>query len=179
MKWLWIISWTYLVFVLHSGFAREVAVAGCTPNLILAGLVLMILRTTGLGAVALAALWGFLSDCLVEGRLGVDVVSFALTACAVRQVSAHWNMRSPWRAGAISTVLVWAALVASSSFRVLADARTPHLPTVALSATGSAVYTGLLVAILSQVVWLVWRDPNDDDAVVVPAVSNKWRMLTE
>src|SRR5262249_24042348 len=179
MKWLWIVGWTYLIFVLHSGFAREVAIAGCTPNLILAGLVLMILRTTGHGAVAVAAVWGLLSDCLIEGRLGADVVSFLLTACAVRQLSVHWNLRSPWRAGAISIVLVWVELVASSNFRVLADGRTPDPAALALSAAGAAVYTGLLVAILSLAARLVWCDPSDDDAAAVRAVSNKWRMLTE
>src|SRR5262245_41288088 len=164
MKWFCMIGWTYLVFVLHSGFAREAAVAGCIPNLILAGLVLMILRTTGRGAVALAAVWGFLSDCLVEGRLGANVVSFVLTACALKRLSVHWNLRSPWRVGAISIVLVWGELVASGSFRVLADGRTPNLLPLALSAPGSAVYTGVLVAILSLAARLVWPDPTDDDA---------------
>jgi hypothetical protein len=178
MKWLCISGWTYLVFVLHSGIAREMAVGGCAPHLILAGFILMILWTTGREAAALAAAWGFLSDCLVEGRLGADVVAFVLVAFAVRQLSVRWNPRAPWRAGAIAVAVVWGEFVAIGSFRMLADGRTPHLAALVLPATGSAIYTGLLVAMLALATRLVSRDSTDDDAAAVPAVSNKWRMLT-
>jgi rod shape-determining protein MreD len=179
MKWLRFIGWTYLVFVLHSGFAREMAIGGCAPHLILAGLVLMILRTTGREAVALAAVWGLLSDCLVDGRLGADVLSFVLAAFALRQSSMRWNLRSPWRSGAISVVIVWGEFVASGSFRMLAEGQSPDFAALALSGPGPAVYTGLLVAGISLSARYVWGNPIDDDAAAVPAVSNKWRMLTE
>jgi rod shape-determining protein MreD len=179
MRWLWIIVATYLVFVVHSGFARELAIGGCAPHLILAGLVLMIVRTNGRKGIALAAVWGFLSDCLIEGRLGADVVCFVLSACAVRQASVRWSLRVPWRAGAISVAVVWGAVVASSSLRMLADGRTPALATLAISAAGPAVYTGLLATVFSLAARLIERDPTNDDAAAVPVVSNKWRMLTE
>jgi rod shape-determining protein MreD len=179
MKWLWTIAWTYLVFVLHSGLAREAAVGGCAPHLVLAGLVLMVLRITGREAIALAAVWGFLSDCLVEGRLGVDVMFFVLTTMALRQLNARWNLRSPWRAAVVSMTFVWGELVASGSFRILAEGQTPDLPPLAHSAAGSAVYSGLLVAMLALAARLVARDAIDDDASAAPAVSNKWRMLTD
>jgi rod shape-determining protein MreD len=179
MKWLWTIAATYLVFVLHSGFARELAIGGCAPHLILAGLVLMIVGANGSEGIALAAVWGVLSDCLVEGRLGADVVGFSLAAFAIRQLSGRWNLRAPWRAGAISVALVWGVVVASTSVWVLADGRTPELATLAVSAAGSAIYTGLLVAALSLAAQLVRRDATNDDADAVPLVSNKWKMLTE
>src|SRR5690349_14458499 len=121
MKWLSITGWTYLVFALHAGFAREMAIGACAPHLILAGLVLMVLRLNGRDGIALAAGWGFLSDCLVEGRLGADVVVFVLAAGVVRQLSVRWSLRVPWRAGAFSIGLVWGAVVASTAVRMLAD----------------------------------------------------------
>jgi rod shape-determining protein MreD len=188
MKWLWIIAATYLVFVLHAGFACEMAIGGCAPHLVLAGLVLMVLRLNGRDGIALAAAWGFLSDCLVEGRLGADVVAFVLAACAVRQLSVRWNLRVAWRAGAISIGLVWGAIVAGTAIRVLADGmladgmladgRTLDLGTLAMSAAGSAIYTGVLVAVISLAASLVGRD-RTENATALPAVSNRWRMLTE
>jgi cell shape-determining protein MreD len=183
MKWLSITGWTYLVFALHAGFAREMAIGACAPHLILAGLVLMVLRLNGRDGIALAAGWGFLSDCLVEGRLGADVVVFVLAAGVVRQLSVRWSLRVPWRAGAFSIGLVWGAVVASTAVRmladgILADGRTLDLATLAIPAAGSAIYTGVLVAVLSLAASLVGRD-RTDDATAVPAVSNRWRMLTE
>jgi rod shape-determining protein MreD len=183
MKWLAIIGWTYLVFVLHSAFAREVAIGACAPHVILAGLVLMILRLNGRDGIVLAAAWGFLSDCLVEGRLGADVAAFVLAACAVRHLCVRWNLRVPWRAGAFSIGVVWGAVIVSTGIRMLADGmlsdgRTLDLARLAIPTAGSAIYTGMLVAVISLAASLVGRD-RAGDATAAPAVSNKWRMLTE
>src|SRR5262249_5596826 len=153
MKWLSISGWTYLIFVLHAGFARDVAIGACAPHLILAGLFLMVVRLNSRDGIALAAAWGFLSDCLVEGRLGADVVVFVVAAGAVRQLSGRWSLRAAWRAGAISTGVVWGAVVASTANRMLADGllahgRTLDLATLAIPAAGSAIYTGVLVAVI-------------------------------
>jgi len=73
---------------------------------------------------------------------------------------------------------VWSAVAASASIRMLADRRTLDLATLAIPAAGSAIYTGILVAVISLAASLVARHPTDD-ATAVPAVSNRWRMLTE
>jgi rod shape-determining protein MreD len=183
MRWLWIISWSYLIFVLHSGFARELRIGGCVPHLLLAGLILMTVRTAGsLGTgrlgICLAALWGLLSDCLTDGRLGADVITFVLVAFVIRQMHARWGLTSPARAGVVTAALVAAALVASTSLRLLPDGRIPDLAALGTYAAGSAAYTGFLAALGSLAARIVWREPMGDDAAASPAVSNKWRMLT-
>jgi hypothetical protein len=60
-----------------------------------------------------------------------------------------------------------------------ADGRILDLVTLAIPAAGSAIYTGVLVAVISLATSLVGRDLADDATAAVPAVSNRWRMLTE
>jgi len=179
MKWLWITGWTYLVFVLHSGFARELAIAGCTPHLILAGLILMTVRSGGRQGILLAGGWGLLSDSLTDGRLGVDVVHLTLAALAVQQVHARWPLSSAWRLGALSVVVVWAEVVASTSVRMLSGGQSPHLPAIVPHAAGPALYTALVVAGMSFAAQIVLRRSTEVIEASAPTVSNKWRMLTE
>src|ERR1700730_5369420 len=127
MKCLYIISWTYLVFVLQSGFARELAICGCAPHLVLAGLVLMTVRTRGRQGLLLAAGWGLLLDCLGTGRLGVNLVALTLAALTVQEIHARWPLESPWRLGALAAVVIGIEHVATSGLRMLADGQSPNL----------------------------------------------------
>jgi hypothetical protein len=110
-------------------------------------------------------------------------VCFGLAALALRQLSGRSNLRAPWRAGAISIGLGWVTIVASTAIRMLADGmladvQTHDLATLAIPAAGSAIYTGALVAVISLAASLVETN-RADDVTEVPAVLNRWRMLTE
>lgn len=179
MKWLWTMGWTYLIYVLHSGFARELTIAGCTPHLVLAGLLLMTIRIGGRQGVLLAGGWGLLSDALSDGQLGADVACFACLVCMVQRLNARWNLSSPWRLGAISVVVVGAEVVASTSLRMSVGGQSLHLPTILAHAAGSALYTGLVVAVASFAAQIVLRQPAGTAGAAAPTVSNRWRMLTE
>ncbi|MGE5192488.1 MAG: rod shape-determining protein MreD [Deltaproteobacteria bacterium] len=179
MRWLWIFAWTYLVFVLQTAFVREMQIAGCVPHLVLTGLVLLTIRFPGRAGLFLAAGWGLLSDCVASGPLGTDIVTFILAAYAIRQFAPRSKLHSPARAGALAGLIVFAVLVVSTSLRMLADGRTPDLPALARYAAGSAIYSGAVVAAASLAARLVLRSPTGNDSAAPPAVSNKWRMLTE
>jgi len=179
MNWLWIIVWTYAVFVAHSGFARDLAICGCTPNLVLAGLVLMTVRTGGRQGLFLAAGWGLLLDGLGEGRLGVNFVALSLAALAVQQVQARWPSNADWRLGLLASVVVAIEFVASTSLRMLVGGQSPDLRLIVVHAAGTAVYSGVVVAALSFAAQMVSRQPAESSEAAAPTVSNKWRMLTE
>jgi hypothetical protein len=78
----------------------------------------------------------------------------------------------------VTAAIVEVALIASTSLRLLVEGRIPDLASLGKSAMGSAVYTGLLVALVSLAARIVRRQPIEDEADASPAVSNKWRMLT-
>ena len=179
MRWLWIVMWTYLVFALHTGFAREMQIAGCVPHLMLAGLVLMTIRIPGRARHFVAAGWGIISDCLTEGRMGADVVAFVLAAYCIRCMSPRWNLESPLRAGMLSGLIVWAVIAVSTVVRMLPDGHLPGLALLGRHAAGSAIYTAVLVAAASRAARLLGRSPDRSDPAAVPTVLNKWRMLAE
>src|SRR5260370_22628206 len=145
MKWFWIIAWTYLIFVLQSSVARELVIGGCTPHLVLAGLILMAVRASTRNGLLLAALWGLLSDCLSDARLGADIIGFVLAALVVQWGSIRLGLSSPWRLGGLSSVLVWCAIVLSVGLRMHADGRIVSLSACYITALGSALYTGAVV----------------------------------
>jgi len=178
VRWLWIVLWTYLVFVLHAGFARELQIGKCTPHLALAGLIPLAVRASGRRGIVVAAVWGLLSDCLSDGRLGTDVIVFVLAACCTRRAGARWNLIAPWRTGVFSAVTAWGALVACASLRLLSAGGSPPFTALGLQAAGSAVYTGLLAALVALTARIVWRSTDGDESAPAPQVSNKWRMLS-
>jgi rod shape-determining protein MreD len=178
MQWLLIIAWTYLTFVLQSSVARDMAIGGCAPHLIFAGLVLMAVRVSGRNGLLLAALWGLLSDCLSDARLGADIIGFVIAAWVMQWGGIRLELGSPWRLGGLSTVVIWCASVLSVWLRMHADGRVASLWAFGVTSLGSALYTGAIVGIASRAARFVGRNTTRDSAVT-PSVSNKWRMLTE
>jgi rod shape-determining protein MreD len=178
MQWFLIVAWTYLVFVLHSSVAKGLAIGGCAPHLVLAGLILMAVRVSGRHGLLLAALWGLLSDCLSDARLGADIIGFVLTALVVQWCGMRLGRSSPWRLGGLSAVLIWCASVLSAGLRMHADGRVASLWACCVTALGSALYTGALVGIASLAERSTGRSTTSESAAA-PSVSNKWRMLTE
>lgn len=178
MKFISIAIWTYLLFVLQTGLARDLTIAGCVPNLILAGLFVILIRIGGQSGLLMAGGWGLLSDMLTDGRLGPDVVCFAVAASLVQHVHARWNLSSPWKLGILSSVLAGAVIVGSASLRMLADGISPDWPALGIYAVGSALYAGILVAAVSLAVRLVLGQSAEVAAAESRTVSNQWRMLT-
>ena len=178
MQWIWICAWTYLMFVLQSSMAHGLSIGGCAPHLVLAGLILMAVRLSGRNGLLLAALWGLLSDCLSDARLGADVIGFVLVTLVAQWGDVRLGLRSPWRLGGLSVVLVWSASVLSNGLRMHADGRLASFRSFCITALGSALYTGAIVGIASLVARFIDRKATSDSAAA-PAVSNKWRMLTE
>src|SRR5437016_1278073 len=125
MKWLTLVLWTYLIFVVQSSFASKLAIAGCSPHLVLAGLIATILHFSARQAVLAGACWGLISDCLGDGRLGVDIAGFALTALIVHSVLVRKNLDSRVRLATVTAILVWATIIGSASLRSVGDDRGP------------------------------------------------------
>ncbi len=178
MRWISICAWTYLMFVLQSSIAQGLSIGGCAPHLALAGLILMAVRVSGRSGLLLAALWGLLSDCLSDARLGADVIGFVLVTLVAQWGSIRLGLNSPWRLGGLSVVLVWCVSVLSTGLRMHADGRVASLSACCLTALGSALYTGAVVGIASHAACFIGRSKTSD-STAAPSVSNKWRMLTE
>ena len=178
MQWIWICAWTYFIFVLQSSVARELAIGECAPHLVLAGLILMAVRVPGRNGLLLAALWGLLSDCLSDARLGADIIGFVLATLVAQWGGIRLGLSSPWRLGGLSVVLVWCASVLSAGLRMHADSRVASLAACCITALGSALYTGAVVGVASLAARFIGHGMTSDSAAA-PSVSNKWRMLTE
>lgn len=178
MKWLTLILWTYLVFVVQSSFAWKLAIAGCSPHLMLAGLIVTTLHFSMRQAVLMGASWGLISDCLNDGRLGADVASFALTALAVHSVLVRKNPGSQVRLVALTGILVWSTIIGSAGLRNVHDVQGSALAALCGRAAGSAIYTAALVALVSLGGVIVRRPPLADAVPPAPSASNRWRMLT-
>jgi rod shape-determining protein MreD len=178
MKWLTLVLWTYLVFVVQSGFASKLAIAGCSPHLVLAGLIVTILHFSARQAVLVAACWGLISDFLGDGRLGVDVALFALSAMVVQSVVVRKHLSSRVRLVTVTGILVWANVIGSASLRSVADGRGLTFAALCGRAAGSAVYTAALIALVSLSGAIVRRQSLADAVPAAPSVSNRWRMLT-
>ena len=179
MRWLWIFAWTYLVFAVQTAFAGSLAIAGCAPHLVLAGVVLMTRRVPERAGLVVAAGWGLLSDCLTDGRLGPEIVAFVVAAALMSRLSGRWNLKSPGFSAAAGVAIVWVALVISAGLRMVPDGRIHALATLAGHAARSAIWTGALVAIATLAARLIISTPAESDPAATPAMSNKWRMLTE
>jgi rod shape-determining protein MreD len=178
MQWLWIVAWTYLIFVVQSSVAHELAIGGCAPHLALAGLILLAVRVSGRRGLLLAALWGLLSDCLSDARLGADVIGFVVAALLVQWGGIRLGLKSPLRLGGLSAALVWCSSMLSVSLRTYADGHFAGFWAYGQTALGPALYTGAVVGLVSLAARFIGRQKIRDSAAA-PAVSNQWRMLTE
>lgn len=179
MKLLIIATCTYAIFVLHAAFARDLAISGIAPHLILAGLVVISVRVGAAQGMLLAAVWGLLADCLTEGRLGPHVVCFAIVVGILHRNRNQRRSSDSWKLAALSIPMVWGVLLAVQFWHSLAEGRTRDFTAVAIHAAGSAVYTGLVVAGAAYALRHVAPASADRTDPSSPSVSNKWRMLTE
>jgi hypothetical protein len=75
-------------------------------------------------------------------------------------------------------LIVWVALLVSTSLRMLGEGHIPTAPALAVQAAGPALYTGVLVAIVSLVIRMVLGRPASEEVGAAPTVSNQWRRLT-
>lgn len=178
MKWLTLVLWTYVVFVVHSSFASKLAIASCSPHFVLAGLILAILHFSATQAVLLAACWGLISDCLGDGRLGVDVACFAVSALVVQFLFVRKHLDSRVRPAALTGILVLANVIGSTGLRSMGEVHGPAFAALCGRAAGSAAYTAALIALVSLSGMIVRRQSLADAVPVAPTVSNRWRMLT-
>jgi|SRR5579872_1633353 len=177
-KFLALAIWTYLVFVLHSGLASRMAIAGHAPHFVLAGLLLVIVCVRDGRGMGCAILWGLLSDGLADGPLGPDVACFGVSAFVLQRIALRSRMRSLWGEAAVFGILVWTAIVGSNSLRWLAEGRTLDVAALGGHAAGSAIYTAFVMAIVSWAARLVLDRPEAEPISKTPTVVNHWRMLT-
>ncbi|MBI3865961.1 MAG: hypothetical protein HY290_29140 [Planctomycetia bacterium] len=179
MKYLTLCICTYTVFVLHTSLARDLAIAGFAPHLVLAGLAIVALRTSGNDTLFFAAVWGFLADCLSEGRLGPGIIFYSLAALILRQAATGWKVKMPWAYAALVAPVCWGAIVGNQILRSFADGMATDFALAALRASGSAVYTAAIVA-AATAAWrrIAGHNPEAINTGTLP-VSNHWRMLTE
>jgi rod shape-determining protein MreD len=179
MNWLKFTLWTYLVFALHSSLATGLAVAGFAPHLVLAGSVLLASRTKARQGLLLGALWGFLADCLTDGRMGAGVICFSLSTWALQICTSQPKSTVPWRLAVLSLPLVWVNMIGTELLRGLTDGRPVDLQGLCPHAAGSAIYTVIIIAMAEWAIRLVHGKSPADAVIAAPTVSNKWRMLTE
>lgn len=179
MKWFLVAPATYLVFALQTALADTLTVAGCVPNLALAGLLIMASRGSGWRQLVTAAAWGLIVDCLADGRLGPDLI--CCTACLLVFERCHqrWNLGSPWRLIAVSIPLVLLETAVTGALRATLDGRAVDWQRLAVFAVGSTTWTVIVVAGLAFAGVLVGHRGNEANGAAAPALSNRWRMLTE
>jgi rod shape-determining protein MreD len=179
MKLLILTTVTYTIFVLQASLAREVAIFGITPHLVLAGLALMTVHSARAQAVLQAAVWGLLADCVTEGRLGPQMVCFTIFAVILQHTANRRWINVPWKLAASSIPLVSGALLVDQLSRALVGGRAIDYLALAIQAVGSAVYTGLIVLGAAYTLRYMAPASTERTAPSAPCVSNKWRMLTE
>ena len=179
MNWLKFTLWTYLIFALHSTVAPSLAFAGYVPNLVLAGLVIMTCRISGKAGLMAAALWGLLADCLADGPLGAGIACFSLSTWMLQRCTTRWRNNLSWRIAVVSAPLIWLDSVGMAYLRGQFGGHPADLPALCAFAAGSAIYTGLVIAVAESAKRIVRGTADEHVAVAGPTVSNKWRMLTE
>lgn len=179
MKPLLLIACTYTIFVLHSALARDLAIAGFAPHLILAGLIVMTVRVSRAQGVLLAASMGLLADCLTEGPLGPNLICCTLVSAVLPQVASKWRDRIPLKLAVTSIPLIGCALLVSPVWHSFAGGRTIDVVVLAINATGSALYTAMLVCVVAWAVQFIVPGATERSTPSSPSVSNNWRMLTE
>jgi rod shape-determining protein MreD len=178
MNLLIFITVTYTMFALQASLARDVAIFGFTPHLILAGLAVMTVRSACAQAMLQAAAWGLLADCVTEGRLGPQMVSFTIFAVMLQRTANRRSINVPWKLAASSIPLCWGALLADQLWRALADARPIDYVALTVQAAGSAIYTGLIALGAAYILRFCAPASTESTIPSAPCVSNKWRMLT-
>jgi cell shape-determining protein MreD len=180
MKILLLAAITYAIFALQSAIARDLTLAGFTPHLVLASLVLLTARMTRAGGIWLSAIWGLLADsCLGDGRLGPHIACFILFVLFLQRAKAWQWCVTPWKLAAVSLPLVAATLFAEHLLRGMADRRGINVMAAAIQSAGIALYTMFIVAAMASL-WQRFAPLPVDRGESRPAsVSNSWRMLTE
>jgi len=179
MKWLLVVPATYLVFALQTGLADSLTIGGCVPNLPLAGLLIMASRGSGWRQLVTAAAWGLIADCLADGRLGPDLIAFAVCLVVFERCHMRWNLGSYWRLVAMSIPLVLLETAVTGALRASLDGHAVDFQRLCLFAAGSTVWTVVVVAGLAFVGALVGNRAHYGNETAAPALSNRWRMLTE
>jgi rod shape-determining protein MreD len=179
MKLLLTLIATYLVFVLQTSLADVWSIAGCVPNLPLAGVIVMAGLGSGRRRIVTAAAWGLIADCLADGRLGPALIGFSLCFLVIERCHLRWGLGSPVRLIAISVPLVLLESTVTSALRVTLERRPLDLGRLGFLALGSTAWTVAVIAGLTIIVTIASNRSRDRSVPGAPALSNKWRMLTE
>lgn len=179
MKHIILVVCIYSIVVLHSALARDLAVSGFAPHLILAGLVVITVHVSRAQGIFLAALLGLTADCLAEGRLGLNLIGWVIAAAILQRAASPRGVPVPWKLAASSMPLVWGLLFGGQWLGSLADGRNIALAVLAIQSAGAALYTALIVAVAAYAVRMLVPVATEHAAPAGPTVSNTWRMLTE
>jgi rod shape-determining protein MreD len=179
MNWFKFTLWTYLVFVLHSSLAASLAIAGSAPQLVLAGWILVIRRMPPRQGLLAAALWGLLADCQTNGRLGAGIVCLSISTWILQRCLGRRNDNSLLTLVVLSSPLIWADIVGMAVLRGLSDGHSVNMRAQCIQAAGSAIYTGIIVVAAEIASRYVRGNAEGDAAIGVPAVLNRWKMLTD
>ncbi len=179
MKFVLVAACTYAIFVLHSALAHDLTIAGIAPHLVLAGLVVIVVRVGHVQGMLLAATWGALADCISEGRLGPNIVCYAIATLILHRTANQSRINSTWSLAALSLPLIGSVLLIGQFWRSFADGRTIDFARLAVNSAGSAVYTSIIVAGAAYVLRLIVSGSTERPDPASPSVSNRWRMLTE
>ena len=174
---------SYAIFVLHSAVARDLAIAGFAPHLILAGLIVVIvLRVGHAQGVLLAAIWGILADCLKPKAASVPTSFASRLLRLILQPHGRIirRIKSPWEPREHIAPLIGSRAADGAS--AAAAGRWSH---PSISWPLPSIRPDLLCtrASLSQerplLLQLIVSGSTGRPAPASPSVSNRWRMLTE
>jgi rod shape-determining protein MreD len=170
---------TYCIFTLQTAIAGSLSVAGCVPNLVFAGLLVLAPRLTGSQRLVTAAVWGLIADCLADGRLGPDLVCCTICILVVERCQTRWQPAAPLTLIVLAIPLTLFESAATATLRLALDGRNLEWQRLCLGTAGSAVWTVCVVALLAVAANLIGNRTHDRSPPDAPALSNKWRMLTE
>jgi hypothetical protein len=79
--------------------------------------------------------------------------------------------------GGLAAVLVWCSMALSNGLFRQSDVRAVDFSGLLIAASGSAVYSGVLVGLASLALRIIGGQKRTGSGAAT-VVSNKWRMLT-
>lgn len=177
MSVLKIAALTYLVFVLQTAVAPELAIGGAAPQLTLLALTWLALRCGGREGLLWAAVWGLLADALSTGPLGLHLIGFTVLAWLLQSVRQRGPIDSAWQ----FAVIVGGGVLGVGAMEIIVAQGGTGLHDISAAVWQRLVVSGMYTAVLAGGLsfgenW--FRGPIREEHSGSPRVSNRWRMLT-
>ena len=179
MKYLWLLVLLYCALIAQSSVAPAIAIGASVPDFLLMLLVAVVVLLDGWPVIVWAAGIGLAADCLAPDRLGIGVVTATVAALVAQRLRGERGAGSAVSITLATFLIVLTVSLTACLTQAALSNRPADLKTVALFASGSAVYSAAvslaLIAIGRTAKRLLPRSETDAAGEFV----NRWKMLTD